>query len=156
MVDSIPPVPAVSYAALAHVDECSASAPAVTYTASAPVVEDIAPAPCVQDVEKTIEIPQLQIIEQNAEIPEVRTVQCTRTLETLGTTPVRQVEPAEVPLPSESAPPMFRRGSGSAKAPLRYARGSPQGSCSLRGGCRTCEGDSVEDKEGVHVLGAVK
>ena len=47
MVDSIPPVPAV------------------TYAAAAPVVENFAPAPTVmQDVEKTIEIPQSQIIEQ--------------------------------------------------------------------------------------------
>ena len=44
----------------------------------------------------------------------------------------------------------------SAKAPLRCGRRSPQGLCSLTVGCKTCEEDSVEDKEGVHVLGVVK
>ena len=46
--------------------------------------------------------------------------------------------------------------SGLSLAPLRCGRGSPQGLCSPRGGCRTCEEDSVEDKDGVHVLGVVK
>ena len=45
------------------------------------------------------------------------------------------------------------KDGNSAKAPLRCGRRSPQGSCSLRSGCGTCEEDSVEDKEGVHVLG---
>ena len=40
------------------------------------------------------------------------------------------------------------KGRGSAKAPLRCGRRSPQGLCSLRGGCRTCE-------EGVPVLGVM-
>ena len=31
-----------------------------------------------------------------------------------------------------------------------------QGLCSLKGGCRTCEENSVEDKEGVPVLGVIK
>ena len=48
------------------------------------------------------------------------------------------------------------KGRGSAKAPLTCGRGSPQPVCLLRGGCETCEEDSVEDKEGVHVLGEVK
>ena len=48
------------------------------------------------------------------------------------------------------------KGRGSAKAPVRCGRGSPQPVCLLRGGCETCEEDSVEDKEEVHVLGEVK
>ena len=31
----------------------------------------------------------------------------------------------------------------------------PQGLCSLRSGCGTCEEGSVEDKEGVPVLGVI-
>ena len=35
-------------------------------------------------------------------------------------------------------------------------RRSPRGVCSLKGGCRTCEEDSAQDNDGMHVLGAVK
>ena len=38
----------------------------------------------------------------------------------------------------------------------QMCRGPPQDLCSLRGGCRTCEQDSVEDKKGVNVLGVVE
>ena len=48
------------------------------------------------------------------------------------------------------------KDGGSAKAPLKLPRGSAQGVGSLRSGCRTCEKNSVEDKEGVQVLGVVK
>ena len=47
-------------------------------------------------VEKTVEIPQLQIVEKIVEIPEIQTVQGTQTSESLGTAPVRQVAPAEI------------------------------------------------------------
>ena len=47
-------------------------------------------------------------------------------------------------------------GRGSAKAPLRCGRRSPQGLCSLRGGCWKREEESVEDKEGVPVVGVIK
>ena len=47
-------------------------------------------------------------------------------------------------------------GRSSANAPLRLHRGSAQGYGSLRSGCEAGEEDSVEDKEGVHVLGVVK
>ena len=48
------------------------------------------------------------------------------------------------------------KGRGSAKAPLRGGRRSPQGLCSLTRGYRTCEEDNVEDKEGVPVLEEIK
>ena len=43
------------------------------------------------------------------------------------------------------------KDGGSAKAPLRCGRRSSQGVCSLRGGCKTCGKDDVENKEGTTV-----
>ena len=48
------------------------------------------------------------------------------------------------------------QGSGLSQSATQRCRRSPQGSCSLRVGCRTCEEDSVKDKEGVLVLGVIK
>ena len=47
-------------------------------------------------------------------------------------------------------------GSGLCQSATQMCRGPPQDLCSLRGGCRTREQDSVEDKKGVKVLGVVK
>ena len=47
-------------------------------------------------------------------------------------------------------------GSGLCQSATQMCRGPPQDFCSLRGGCRTREQDSVEDKKGVKVLGVVK
>ena len=66
-------------------------------------------------MEKTVEIRQLHIVEKAIEIQEIQMVRDTQTSESLGTAPVRQVEQAEivaavevgVPLPAESASPMF-------------------------------------------------
>ena len=59
----------------------------------------------------------------------------------------------EVPSPEPIRTVM---NGGSAKAPLRLHRGSAQGLGSLESGSKAGEEDSVEDEEGVHVLGVVK
>ena len=52
--------------------------------------------PQIQVVEKTVEGPQLQIVEQIVETPETQTIQGARTSERSGTAPVRQVAQAGV------------------------------------------------------------
>ena len=80
------------------------------------VVDDpVVQVPHFQVVEKKVGIPQLQIVEKTAETPQTQTVQGTRTSESLGNAPVRQVAQAETvkvdkmgaPVPTESALPMF-------------------------------------------------
>ena len=56
------------------------------------VVDDpVVQVPQIQVVEKKVGIPQLQIVEKTAETPQTQTVQGTRTSESLGNAPVRQV-----------------------------------------------------------------
>ena len=69
----------------------------------------------MQVVEKTVEIPQLQTVEKPAETPQTQTIQGSQTSESLGITPVCQVEQAGdvelveigTPFPTESASPVF-------------------------------------------------
>ena len=96
--------------------------------------------PMVQTVQKTMEIPQLQIVEKPAETPRTQTIQGTRTSESLGHEPVRQVAQEEnvemikigAPLPAESASPISVTapvmGVLPVVAPARaitYAHGAP-------------------------------
>ena len=48
--------------------------------------------PRVQVAERTVEIPQLQTVEKTDETPQTQTIQSTQTPESLGITPVCQVE----------------------------------------------------------------
>ena len=101
MVENDAPASTVEYQAHAE------PAPVDEYDAPAalPVVQ-VVQIPQVPVVKKTIEIPQLQIIWKIVEIPEIQTVQSTQSSESLETTPVLEMAPAEIVEGVEFGPPL--------------------------------------------------
>ena len=131
---AIKPAPVAEYVAPAPLVEHITPDPAVVheYVAPAPVIEYVAPAPALLEpsvpVTHVMQVPYVQVIEKIVETPDILLGQGSQTSTSLGTAPVRQVELAEVPLPAESAPPMFLTTPVVQAAPPTVEHGHCEGS----------------------------